>query len=523
MAPLLAAVVLALPVTGAVAAIPAPTAEAGADDDGIAARVVAPEQELHATVPRELQPAGEHAFRSSDLAPTDHAHATTEEETRSLSRPGRGSEPIMLELALAPPDALASPGADVDLRESVERVDATAVSPRAAVFSPETWRLVKIGLLIGYFTVLGEVGGDGSDCYAMSPGLTGAVMGFVRQQKCEAQRTSGGLLFQHTWEPFLQLWRDSDGVHASAAAVTLEGALPSGLADTRLALAGPPPPPPTLRMAPEGLPTPRIPVVTLEARVGGISAELLAAPVPPRAAGMPTPAGVGTGGGSASLHALASGQKLDSLGTGPGIRTGHAPIATGTAAGGSSAGVASGAASPAIRAPDVGFAVVAISVALALAAGLYHRFAREAAANHPVRQRVLERVRHQPGLLPSALARENGVALPTMLYHVRVLERSGFVRIRRVGPARLIFPTETGPREREAVAALRAPLARAIYYACGYAPLTVVEAARTFRVAPSSVREQVGKLVGIELLAWERGAGRVRFRRSTRSTRAGDP
>jgi transposase len=49
------------------------------------------------------------------------------------------------------------------------------------------------------------------------------------------------------------------------------------------------------------------------------------------------------------------------------------------------------------------------------------------------RQRIVERVRARPGIGVRALASEMGVNYKTVLYHVRVLQRSGALVLARVG------------------------------------------------------------------------------------------
>lgn len=77
--------------------------------------------------------------------------------------------------------------------------------------------------------------------------------------------------------------------------------------------------------------------------------------------------------------------------------------------------------------------------ALVFLAWLYSRIAPGNAARNPMRARILERVRAEPGIQQERLAGDVGVAWGTIRYHLHVLARHGFVETRTEGRYRLVY------------------------------------------------------------------------------------
>lgn len=81
----------------------------------------------------------------------------------------------------------------------------------------------------------------------------------------------------------------------------------------------------------------------------------------------------------------------------------------------------------------------------ALAAGFYARFRRSDVLKHEVRAGVLERVRAAPGIRYEALRKEMGLANGSLAYHLRVLQREGYVVTRKEWTRRRFYATGAAP------------------------------------------------------------------------------
>ena len=71
------------------------------------------------------------------------------------------------------------------------------------------------------------------------------------------------------------------------------------------------------------------------------------------------------------------------------------------------------------------------------------------------RERILEALRRSPGMNTSELRTSVGLAWATAAYHLRVLQRQGFVHLEPKRRGHLCFPVDIPPRHRGLVSALR--------------------------------------------------------------------
>ena len=105
------------------------------------------------------------------------------------------------------------------------------------------------------------------------------------------------------------------------------------------------------------------------------------------------------------------------------------------------------------------------------AAGLYTRLARPDVRGHEDREKLYRLVETQPGIHFHALQRDLGWNTGTLTYHVRVLERHGFVVSRRDGLYRRFYLSGAAPRkevfENQGPTGLRADVMEAIRNAPG--------------------------------------------------------
>lgn len=174
---------------------------------------------------------------------------------------------------------------------------------------------------------------------------------------------------------------------------------------------------------------------------------------------------------------------------------------------------------PQDRGPVPEVLLAATVAALALIVALYHRFRNHELALSPERAAILDAIRGSPGITASDLAARREVSLNAVLYHIRLLARGGLVRVRRVGPARLVFPVEMRVEECEDRAAVRAPLARALLVAALARPVVAMaDAAREMGVARSSARKQLRKLEARGLCELTRDQARLTFRLTSSGT-----
>lgn len=97
--------------------------------------------------------------------------------------------------------------------------------------------------------------------------------------------------------------------------------------------------------------------------------------------------------------------------------------------------------------PIVALAVATATVfVLLLAAALYSRLARaDEVVRLPMRKMLIRVVEDRPGIEIRALPARLGVARSTVLYHLRMLEKHGLLRVLRDGHKRFVFPAASTP------------------------------------------------------------------------------
>ncbi|HVL86499.1 MAG TPA: helix-turn-helix domain-containing protein [Candidatus Thermoplasmatota archaeon] len=137
--------------------------------------------------------------------------------------------------------------------------------------------------------------------------------------------------------------------------------------------------------------------------------------------------------------------------------------------------------------------------ALLLAAvAVYSRLRREAVAQQEMRARVLELVGETPAARASPIARALGVHPTTVAYHLRTLERHGFVVAKATPRGRVYFAAGAADSattmDQAQAAALGDSTVEFARFVGDRRGITQVQAARELGLAPSTVCERVGTL-----------------------------
>lgn len=175
------------------------------------------------------------------------------------------------------------------------------------------------------------------------------------------------------------------------------------------------------------------------------------------------------------------------------------PGASVSAAGDRAAVLAAPPATPVVSALLVGLGLVALAVPL------YRRLVRHQVLEHPLRQRMLEEVRAQPGMTESALARALGIQHTLAVYHLRLLVEFGLVERKRFGGRTCLFAAGALSRDDKALA-LAQGRARELLGIVGAAPgIAQQDLARALGLQASSVKWHLDRLEGHGLLRTERG------------------
>ena len=109
-------------------------------------------------------------------------------------------------------------------------------------------------------------------------------------------------------------------------------------------------------------------------------------------------------------------------------------------------GAAAGAAVAVVAVTAVALATEAGRISLlAAATALYSRIARSQVLANEVRAGVHARIRERPGERFEALRRDLGLGSGTLSYHLRVLQREGYVSVRREWTSRRFYPSGAAP------------------------------------------------------------------------------
>lgn len=194
---------------------------------------------------------------------------------------------------------------------------------------------------------------------------------------------------------------------------------------------------------------------------------------------------------SGKRHERTAARSTDEGGSGPG-RAGGLPGTIGT--------------SPRIPVALVVGAAVGVVAWIA-----YRRLSRDEILDHDVRSRLLELVEDDPGISPSELVDTIEVSLPTILYHVRVLEETGLLEVDRRGRAACLFVAGAATKlRRRTLAALRRDGRGDLLRLVVREPeVGLSEAARRLDRAPSTIKRHADTLIEEGILQ-DVGDGRLR-------------
>ena len=163
---------------------------------------------------------------------------------------------------------------------------------------------------------------------------------------------------------------------------------------------------------------------------------------------------------------------------------------------------------PTIPSPEAGLAVGAAGLVLALAVKLvllplYTRLSRDRLLKHPMRARLIEIVRREPGIHFAGLACEAGFTEGATRHHVAKLVAGGHLaELRDEGFARLYVAGSVPPEAARRFSALRGATHRRVYELFAAEPrLSLREAARRLGLSAPTVFRSVRKLRAAGLLA----------------------
>lgn len=143
---------------------------------------------------------------------------------------------------------------------------------------------------------------------------------------------------------------------------------------------------------------------------------------------------------------------------------------------------------------------------------LFSRIAKEKAVAGR-RQELFDAIRAEPGVHLSDLAKRVDCGWGTVLYHLAVLERSGYVTVVKDGGFKRFFPTgEFDFQQLRAMYVLKSGPARSVYDAVRDNPgINGVTLAGKVGVRPASLARPVAQLVHLGVLRKVRAGREVRF------------
>lgn len=154
-------------------------------------------------------------------------------------------------------------------------------------------------------------------------------------------------------------------------------------------------------------------------------------------------------------------------------------------------------------------AAVGVGIGLLALAGwfLFSKIVPGEALLHPRRARILELVRHEPGVEANTVARTLGISWSNALYHIVTLQRLGHVRVHRLDGRTALFSSDSpyynGDKER--VALLRRPAFRRLYEVLQQNPgLDQAELVRRLRRGQPAVSKTLRRLQQAGLVQFER-------------------
>lgn len=151
--------------------------------------------------------------------------------------------------------------------------------------------------------------------------------------------------------------------------------------------------------------------------------------------------------------------------------------------------------------------ILAVAAVPALAAALYSRVARDRVLEHGTRAGIHARVIERRAAVASDLARELGVDLTTVTYHLRRLERAGVVRSAKAGRVLVWAPVGSDP-DISRLVALRSDVARTLAQHVARAPgMTTTEIARAAGIGVDLAHYHLHRLAARGVLTRREGAG----------------
>ena len=127
------------------------------------------------------------------------------------------------------------------------------------------------------------------------------------------------------------------------------------------------------------------------------------------------------------------------------------------------------------------------------------------------RERILQALRHSPGMNTSELRAEVGLAWATAAYHLKVLQRQGFVHLEPKRRGHLCFPIDIPAHHRGLVWALRdSDTARVIAALLEGHAMGISQLSSSLGLSEHAVRTRLANLHGNGLVV-KRGELRPRF------------
>lgn len=133
---------------------------------------------------------------------------------------------------------------------------------------------------------------------------------------------------------------------------------------------------------------------------------------------------------------------------------------------------------------------------VALAVPVYHRIGRQRLLDLPLRARLLDLLRAQPGIYESAAARALGVGPTGLQYHVHILAKHGILEVHRVGGRkRLVLAGQLAPAEKAVVFARAGSSAAVLALLARETGLSQRQMAARLGVRETTIRWHLERLV----------------------------
>jgi len=128
------------------------------------------------------------------------------------------------------------------------------------------------------------------------------------------------------------------------------------------------------------------------------------------------------------------------------------------------------------------------------------------------RNEILEYIRNRPGVTFRELARELGLGIGDLQYHLRRLEKEGKVFSRKVGRRRYIFPAGFEEESQRLLMAISTETRRKILLLLMEGPLTQGEIARKLKLSQPTVSYHMRELEKLDVVKADRKGKSVVYR-----------